>query len=94
MRLTFLEACAVASAPSCLPGPPLVTHDEDVLVGQDVRTLAGRICDERDLRSRDGGRGLEDLLHVHHGGYFVTTAPLHRLYFGMDDCKLEKGQKC
>lgn len=59
-------------------------------MGQDVRTLAGRIGDERDLRSRDGGRGLEDLFHVHHGGHFVTAAPLHSFYLGVNDCNLRK----
>lgn len=58
-------------------------------MGQDVGALAGRIGNERDLRPRDGWRGLEDLFHVHHGRYFVTAAPLHSFYFGVNDCNLK-----
>lgn len=43
-----------SSAPWNLPRTPLITHDEDVLMGQDVWTLAGGIRDEGDLGSRYG----------------------------------------
>lgn len=58
-------------------------------MGQDVRTLAGRIRDERDLGSRDRGRGLEDLFDIHHGCDFITAAPLHGFYFSMNNYNLK-----
>lgn len=89
MGFMFLKLCAVSSAPPCLPWAPLVTHDENILMGQYVRTLAGGIRNERDLSSRDGWWGLEDLFHIHHCRYFITTTPLHSFYFGMNDCNLK-----
>lgn len=58
-------------------------------MGQDVRTLAGRIRNERDLSTRDRGRRLEDLFHIHHCCYFIAATPLHGFYFGMNDCNLK-----
>lgn len=76
-------------APWNLPWTPLITHDEDILMGQDVWTLAGGIRDEGDLGSRYGWGRLEDLFHIHHGCYFVATTPLDGFYFGMNNCNLK-----
>ena len=84
--MVFLSCVQFFSAPLCLPWAPLVTHDENILMRQDVWTLAGRIRNKRDLSPRDGWWGLEDLFHIHHCRYFITATPLHGFYFCMNDC--------
>lgn len=58
-------------------------------MGQDVWTLARRIRNERDLSSRDGWWGLEDLFYIHHRCDLIAATPLHSFYFGMNNCNLK-----